>query len=71
MAGMGHRREDLTPYQVLFRAVGAYPIVYRGEYCGEFWPELAGFTVTPEGPGEIFAVTQGSRDIPSFLRRRH
>jgi plasmid stabilization system protein ParE len=54
MPGMGHRREDLTPYQVLFWPVGAYLIIYRGE----------------RRPIEIVAVTQGSRDIPSFLRRR-
>ena len=40
MPGMGHRREDLTPYQVVFRPVGAYLIVYRGEYYGEPWPDL-------------------------------
>ena len=52
--GMGHKREDLTPYPVLFWPVGAYLIIYR-----------AG-----RRPIEIVAVTQGSRDIPTFLRRR-
>ena len=51
--GMGHHREDLTDYPVLFWPVGAYLIIYRGE----------------ARPIEIVAVTQGSRDIPSFLRR--
>ncbi len=35
-------------------AVDAYPIIYRAE----------------RHPVEIVAVTQGSRDIPAFLRRR-
>ncbi len=52
--GMGHRREDLTSYPVLFWPVGAYLIIYR-----------AG-----PRPIEIVAVTQGSRDIPAFLRGR-
>jgi plasmid stabilization system protein ParE len=52
--GIGHKREDLTPYPVLFWTVGAYLIIYRAE----------------RRPVEIVAVTQGSRDIPSFLRRR-
>ena len=52
--GMGHRREDLTRYPVLFWPVGAYLIIYRAE----------------RRPIEIVAVTQGSRDIPSFLNRR-
>jgi plasmid stabilization system protein ParE len=55
MPGVGHRREDLTAYPVRFRTVGAYLIIYR---VGE--PRSV----------EIVAVTQGSRDIPSFLRRR-
>jgi len=29
--GMGHRREDLTPYPVLFWPVGACLIIYRSE----------------------------------------
>lgn len=52
--GMGHRREDLTSFPVLFWPVGAYLIIYRSERY----------------PIEIVAVTQGSRDIPAFLRRR-
>lgn len=51
---IGHAREDLTLRPVLFWAVGAYLIIYR---------------VRAEGV-EIIAVTQGSRDIPTFLRRR-
>jgi plasmid stabilization system protein ParE len=49
--GMGHRREDLPAYSVLFWPVGAYLIIYRAE----------------RSPIEIVAVTQGSRDIPAFL----
>jgi len=55
MPGIGNRREDLTDYPVLFWNVGAYLIIYR---------------VRSGQPIEIIAVTQGSRDIPSFLRRR-
>lgn len=51
---MGHTRKDLTDYPVLFWPVGAYLILYR---------------VQPKRI-EIVAVTQGSRDIPSFLRCR-
>jgi plasmid stabilization system protein ParE len=51
---MGHRREDLTPYRVLFWPVGAYLVIYRAERL----------------PVEIVAVTQGYRDIPALLRRR-
>lgn len=50
---IGHTRKDLTGNQVLFWPVGKYLIIYR-----------------PRGDDiEILAVTQGSRDIPSFLRR--
>jgi plasmid stabilization system protein ParE len=52
--GMGHRREDLTSHPVLFWPVGSYLVVYRAD----------------RRPVEIVAVTQGSRDIPAFLRRR-
>ena len=52
--GIGHQREDLTSYPVLFFPVGAYLIVYRAIH-----PTV-----------EIVGVTQGARDIPSFLRRR-
>jgi antitoxin ParD1/3/4/toxin ParE1/3/4 len=53
--GMGHMREDLTAYPVLFWPVGAYLILYRVQK--EFI--------------EIVAVTQGARDIPSFLRQHN
>ena len=46
--GMGHRREGLTSYPVLFWPVGAYLIIYRAERL----------------PIEIVAVTQGSRISP-------
>lgn len=52
--GMGHAREDLTHYPVLFWPVGAYLIIYRAK----------------SRPIEIIAVTQGSRDIPAFLSPR-
>lgn len=52
--GMGHKREDLTAYPILFWPVGAYLILYR---------------VQSERI-EIVAVTQGARDIPSFLGQR-
>lgn len=55
MPGIGHRREDLTDYPVLFWPVGAYLIIYRAR---------------PGQRVEIVGVTQGSRDIPSFLRGR-
>ena len=52
--GMGHKREDLTRFPVLFWPVGAYLVIYRAE----------------RSPIEIVAVTQGSRDIPGFLNPR-
>jgi plasmid stabilization system protein ParE len=52
--GIGHKREDLTSYPVLFWPVGAYLIIYRAT----------------SRQVEIVAVTQGARDIPSFLYRR-
>ncbi|MDR3725615.1 MAG: type II toxin-antitoxin system RelE/ParE family toxin [Terracidiphilus sp.] len=52
--GMGHRREDLTAYPVLFWPLGAYLILYRIQ----------------RSRIEIVAVTQGARDIPSFLGQR-
>jgi plasmid stabilization system protein ParE len=52
--GVGHRRGDLTDLPVLFFPVGAYLIIYRE----------SGAAV------EIVAVTQGARDVPSFLRGR-
>jgi plasmid stabilization system protein ParE len=30
--GMGHRREDLTQYSILFWPVGAYLIIYSSEH---------------------------------------
>jgi plasmid stabilization system protein ParE len=51
---LGHKREDLTPYPVLFWPVGDYLIIYRPD----------------PRPIQILAVTQGARDIPSFLRDR-
>jgi plasmid stabilization system protein ParE len=51
---MGHKREDLTAYPILFWPVGAYLVLYRAQK--EFI--------------EIVAVAQGARDIPSFLRQR-
>ena len=51
---LGHKREDLTKYPLLFWPVGAYLIIYRPD---------------PK-PIQIVAVTQGARDIPSFLRTR-
>jgi plasmid stabilization system protein ParE len=56
MPGIGHKREDLTAYPVLFWTVGSYLIIYRTRADGQ--------------PVEIVAVTQGSRDTPAFLRRR-
>ena len=52
--GIGHKREDLTAYPILFWPVGAYLILYRVQTKRV----------------EIVAVTQGARDIPLFLRQR-
>jgi antitoxin ParD1/3/4/toxin ParE1/3/4 len=52
--GVGHKREDLTDFPVLFWPVGAYMVIYR----------------TQREQVEIVAVTQGARDIPSFLHQR-
>ena len=52
--GIGHKREDLTAYPVLFWPVGAYIVIYRAT----------------SRPIEIVAVTQGARDIPAFLHHR-
>ena len=49
---VGHRREDLTAYPILFWPVGAYLVIYRVQ----------------DVQIEIVAVTQGARDIPTFLR---
>jgi plasmid stabilization system protein ParE len=52
--GIGHKREDLTNYPVLFWPMGAYLVIYRAL----------------SQPIEIVAVTQGARDIPTFLHHR-
>jgi antitoxin ParD1/3/4/toxin ParE1/3/4 len=52
--GIGHKREDLTAYPVLFWPIGDYLVIYRVSLR----------------PVEIVAVTQGARDIPRFLDRR-
>jgi plasmid stabilization system protein ParE len=52
--GIGHRREDLTHLPVLFWPIGAYIILYRHQ----------------TNAIEIVAVTQGARDIPTFLSQR-
>jgi plasmid stabilization system protein ParE len=52
--GMGHKREDLTSFPVLFWPVGAYLVIYR----------------LHREAVEIVAVTQGARDVPAFLRER-
>ena len=55
MPRMGHRRKDLVEDRpLLFWPVGDYLVIYRADRL----------------PIEIVAVTRGSRDIPSFLRRR-
>jgi plasmid stabilization system protein ParE len=52
--GIGHKREDLTAHPVLFWPVGTYLVLYRVQ----------------NERVEIIAVTQGARDVPSFLRQR-
>jgi plasmid stabilization system protein ParE len=53
--GIGHKREDLTAWPVLFFPVDDYLIIcYRA--------------IRPTV--EIVAITQGARDIPTFLQRR-
>ncbi len=53
--GIGHKREDLTKFAVLFWPVGNYLIIYR----------TVGSLV------EIVATVHGKRDIPAFLRQRN
>lgn len=53
--GIGHTRQDLTAHPILFWPVGAYLVLYRAR----------------KEKVEIIAVTQGSRDIPSFLKQRN
>jgi len=52
--GMGHMREDLTAFPILFWPVGAYLILYRMQ----------------NQVVEIVGVTQGMRDVPTFLSQR-
>jgi plasmid stabilization system protein ParE len=52
--GAGHTRGDLTALPILFWPVGAYLVLYR----------------VTNREIEIIAVTQGSRDIPTFLNQR-
>ncbi len=52
--GIGHKREDLTKFPVLFWPVGNYLIIYRA----------AGSLV------EVVAIVHGRRDVPVFLRLR-
>lgn len=52
--GIGHLRPDLTDKPVLFWPVSAYLVLYR----------------KAKGRVEIVAITQGARDIPSFLGNR-
>ena len=52
--GIGHIREDLSAYPVLYWPVGSYLVIYR----------------TQRMPIEVVAVTRGSRDIPAFLQSR-
>jgi toxin ParE1/3/4 len=51
---LGHVRADFTSKSVLFWPVDAYLIVYR----------------VSTDHIDVLAVTQGSRDIPSYLRLR-
>ena len=51
---MGHSREDLTPFPVLFWPVDAYLVIYQ----------------LRRGRVEIVAVTQGNRNIPEFIFNR-
>ena len=50
--GIGHKQPELTDFPVFFWPVGAYLILYR----------------VRKKRVEIVAVTQGARDIPSFLQ---
>ncbi len=52
--GMGHRREDLTQFPILFWPVGNYLVIYRAE----------------KRPIEVVAIVHGKRDNPELLRRR-
>jgi toxin ParE1/3/4 len=50
---IGHHRAEITDTSVLLWPVGAYLVIYRG-YLDHI---------------EIVGVTQGARDIPSFVHR--
>jgi plasmid stabilization system protein ParE len=52
--GMGHKRQDLTKFPVLFWPVGNYLVIYRAT----------------KSLVEIVAIVHGKRDIPVFLRQR-
>jgi toxin ParE1/3/4 len=52
---MGHSRAEIADRSVQFWPVGAYLIVYR----------------IFEDHIDIVGITQGARDIPSYLRRRN
>jgi plasmid stabilization system protein ParE len=54
---IGHARKDLTNEPLLFWSVENYLILYKPVANGN-------------GNIEIVYVTEGSRDIPSYLRRR-
>ncbi len=51
---MGHKREDLTKFPVLFWPVDNYLVIYRGTHS------LI----------EIVGVVHGKRDVPAFLQTR-
>ena len=50
---LGHTRQDLTKFRVLFWPVGNYLVIYR----------------TAKRCIEVVAVVHGNRDVPAFLRR--
>jgi plasmid stabilization system protein ParE len=52
---LGHSRKDLISRPWLFWPVGTYMVIYR---------------IVAEDDIEIIAVTEGSRDLPSYLRKR-
>lgn len=52
--GMGHKREDLTNFTILFWPVENYLVIYRAK----------------RALIQIVAVVHGKRDIPTFVRRR-
>jgi plasmid stabilization system protein ParE len=51
---IGHKREDLSQFPLLFWPVGNYLVIYRAE----------------RSPVEVVAIAHGKRDIPELLRRR-